>query len=205
MFIIDRTAESIRHKNPELLEKQLADARAQLAQLQANPAPSRAATPEALKRATVTRESAMQAAQSAVEQAQQELDDARSDQTGVRQEREHFEQQEKDALAQIEKAYGGITEATEVFQWYVRDDDVVPAWSGVELTKQDGSTARQDGSWKQTMSDLLVHRGGDHVRAVLNVADNAALGQLPSSLESAAATRQPTDARKVSNSPSQTC
>ncbi|MGX5885793.1 hypothetical protein MJS38_34470, partial [Burkholderia gladioli] len=147
----------------------------------------------------------MEATQSPVEQAQQELDDARSDQTGVRQEREHFEQQEKDALVQIDNEYSGITKATEVFEWFVRDDDVAPAWSGVELRKQDGNTTRQDGSWKQTMSDLLVHRGGDHVRAVLNVADNAALGQLPSSLEAAAATRQPTDARKVSNSPSQTC
>ncbi|MEC5407429.1 hypothetical protein VOM14_17935 [Paraburkholderia sp. MPAMCS5] len=53
------------------------------------------------------------------------------------------------------------------------------------------------------MSDLLVHRGDDHVRAVLNLPDNVAVGQLPSSLESAAATRQATDARKVSNSQGQ--
>lgn len=153
VFIIDRTAERIRHKNPELLEKQLADARAQLAQLQAYAAPPRAA--EALKQATVTRESAMEATPSAVEQAQQELDDARSDQTSVRQEREHFEQQEKDALVQIDNEYSGITKATEVFQSFVRDDEVVPAWSGVELTKQDGNTARRDRNWQQTMWDLL--------------------------------------------------
>ena len=202
---LDRTAESIGQRNPDLLEKQLADAQNQLAQLQANGAPAGAASPEALRQATVNRESAMQAAQSAVERAQRELNDARNDKAGVQQERARFEQQEKDALAQIDKEYGGITKATEVFQWFVRDDDVVPAWSGVEVTKQDGSTARQDRSWKQTMSDLLVHRGDDHVRAVLNVPDNVALGQRPASLESAAATTLAPDARKAANSQGQTC
>ena len=169
---LDQTAESIRQQNPEMLEKQLADAQSQLAQLQANSAPSRADTPEALKQATVNGESAMEGAQSAVERAQRELDDARNAQAGVQQERARFDQEEKDALAQIDKTYGGVTKATEVFQWYVRDDEIAPAWSGVELAKQDGSTARQDRGWKQTMSDLLSHRGDDHVHAVLNVPDN---------------------------------
>jgi hypothetical protein len=178
---LDRTADNIRQKNPELLEKQLADAQSQLAQLQANGAPSGADTPEALRQATVNRESSMQAAQSSVERAQRELNDARNGLIGVQQERARFEQAEKDALAQIDKTYDGITKATEVFQWYVRDDQVVPAWSGVELTKQDGSTARQDKGWKQTMWDLLNHRGDDHVHAVLGVPDNIVPGQLPSS------------------------
>lgn len=168
---LDRTAERIGQRNPELLEKQLADAQSQLAQLQANGAPPTADSPEALKEAIDNRESAMQAAQSAAARAQRELNDARNDKAGVQQERDRFEQQEKDALAQIDKTYGGVTKATEVFQWYVRNDEVVPAWSGVELTKQDGSTARQDRSWKQTMSDLLSHRGDDHVHAALNVPD----------------------------------
>ncbi|MBR8165585.1 hypothetical protein KDW98_31090 [Burkholderia vietnamiensis] len=202
---LDQTAESIRQKNPDVLEKQLADAQRQLAQLQANGVPSGADTPEALKQAIVNRESAMQAAQSSVELAQRELDDARNNRTGVQQERVRFEQQEKDALAQIDKAYGGVTKATEVFQWYVRDDAVVPAWSGIELTKQDGSTARQDRSWKQTMSDLLSHRGDDHVHAELGIPDNIVPGQQSSSPESSAATTQATDAAKARNSQGQAC
>ncbi|WP_254606794.1 HlyD family secretion protein [Burkholderia contaminans] len=170
---LEQTAGSI--QNPEQLEKQLADAQNQLAQLQANGTPS-ANTPEALKQGIVNRSSAMEAAQSAVERAQRVLDDARNDKAGVQQERTRFEKDEKNALAQIDKAYGGITKATEVFQWYVRDDEVVPARSGVELTKPDGSSARQDRNWSQTMWDLLQHRGDDHVHAVLNVPDNIVPG-----------------------------
>lgn len=199
---LDRTAGSI--QNPDQLAKQLADAQARLAQLQANGAP-RADTPEALRQEIVNRTSEMETAQSAVELAQRELDDARSNQTGVQQERARFAQQEKDALARIDKAYGGVTSATEVFRWYVRDDEVVPAWSGVELTKQDGSTARQDRSWKQTMSDLLVHRGDDHVRAVLGVPDNLGPGQQLSSADSAAATPQATNAGHAPESQGQAC
>ncbi|HEY3536643.1 MAG TPA: hypothetical protein VGL01_04360 [Trinickia sp.] len=171
---LDQTAANI--QNPEQLEKQLADAQSQLAQLQANSAPP-ADTPEALKQGIVNRDSAMEAAQSAVERAQRELDDARSNQNGVQQERARFEEQEKDALAQIDKTYRGVTNASEVFQWYVRDNDVVPAWVGVELTKQDGSTVRQDRGWQQTLWDLLSHRGDDHVHAVLNIPDNIVAGQ----------------------------
>lgn len=171
---LDQAAGSI--QNPDQLAKQLADAQSRLAQLQANGAP-RADTPEALRQEIVNRTSEMEAAQSAVERAQRERDDARSNQTGVQQERARFAQEEKDALAQIDKTYSGITKATEVFQWYVRDDQVVPAWSGVELTKQDGSTARQDRNWQQTMWDLLNHREDDHVHAVLNISDNVVVGQ----------------------------
>ncbi|KIX65990.1 hypothetical protein [Burkholderia pseudomallei] len=202
---LDQTAESIRQKNPELLEKQLADAQSRLAQLQANNAPSRADTPEALKQATVIGESAMEGAQSAVERAQRELDDARNAQAGAQQERIRFEKDEKDALAQIDKEYGGIIKATEVFQWFIRNDDVVPAWSGVELTKQDGNTARQDRSWKQAMSDLLSHRGDDHVRAVLGVPDNLVLGQQPSSPDSATTTSHVTNTSKAPESQGQAC
>ncbi|CAJ3468539.1 Uncharacterised protein [Burkholderia pseudomallei] len=200
---LDRTAESIRQKNPELLEKQLVDAQSQLAQLQSNGAPSGADTPEALKQATVNRETAMEAAQSSVERAQRALDDARNSLTGVQQEHAQFEQQEKDALAQIDKIYGGVTKATEVFQWYVRDDAVVPAWSGVELTKQGGSTVRQYRSWQQTMGDLLKHRGDDHVHTVLNVPDNIVHGQQSSAPESA--TTLDTDAGRASGSQGQAC
>ncbi|WP_209317790.1 hypothetical protein ACQVRY_13775 [Ralstonia pseudosolanacearum] len=202
---LDQTAESIRQKNPDVLKKQLADAQRQLAQLQANGAPSGADTPEALKQAIVNRESAMQAAQSSVERAERELDDVRNNRTGVQQERARFEQAEKDALAQIDKAYGGVTKATEVFQWFVRDDEVVPAWSGVELAKQDGSTARLDRNWSQTMWDLLHHRGDDHVHAMLNVPDNIVPAQQPSSPESAATTMQTTDTGKAPHSQGQAC
>ncbi|MFV8618603.1 hypothetical protein [Ralstonia pseudosolanacearum] len=183
---LDRTAESLRQQNPEVLEKQLADAQRQLAQLQANNAPARADTPEALKQAIVNRESAMQAAQLTVERAQRSLDAARNGLTGVQQERARFERAEKDTLAQIDKAYGGGVKATEVFQWFVREDEVMPAWSGVELVKQDGSTARLDRNWSQTMWDLLHHRGDDHVHAMLNVPDNIVPGQQPPASESAA-------------------
>ncbi|MGA3959709.1 hypothetical protein ACI2VD_01545 [Ralstonia nicotianae] len=202
---LDQTAESIRQKNPDVLGKQLADAQRQLAQLQANGAPSGADTPAALKQSIVNRESAREAAQSAVERAQRSLDDVHNSLTGVQHERARFEQEQKDALAQIDKTYGGVTKATEVFQWYVRDDGVAPAWSGIELTKQDGSTARQDRNWSQTMSDLLSHRGNDHVHAMLNIPDNIVRAQQPSSPESAAATTQTTDAGKAPNSRGQAC
>ncbi|MGS0622389.1 hypothetical protein ACU8YE_05725 [Ralstonia sp. VS2407] len=184
---LDQTAESIRQTNPDTLEKRFADAQRQLAHLQANSAPSGSDTPEALKQSIVNHESAMQAAQSSVERAQRELNDARNSQMGVQQERVRFEQAEKDALAQIDKAYSGVTKATEVFQWFVQDDEVVPAWSGVELAKQDGSTARLDRNWRQTMWDLLHYRGDDHVHAVLNVPDNIVPGQQPTASESPAA------------------
>jgi hypothetical protein len=173
---LDRTAESIRQQNPEALEKQLVEAQNQLTRLQANDTPS-ADTPEALKRGIVNHTSEMEAAQSAVERVQRLLNDARNGLAGVEQERIRFEQQEKDALAQIDKAYAGVNQATEVFQWFVRDDDVVPAWSGVELAKQDGSTTRLGRNWQQSMWDLLRHRGGDHVHAVLNVPDSIVRGQ----------------------------
>ncbi|MCF1442029.1 HlyD family secretion protein [Ralstonia nicotianae] len=201
---LDQTAESIHRKNPDTLEKQLADAQRQLAQLQANGAPSGADTPEALKQGIVNRESAMGAAQSAVARAQRELDDARSNQTGVQQERERFEQAEKDTLTQIDKAYGGVTKVTEVFQWFVRDDEVVPAWSGVELTKQDGSTTRQDRNWQQTMWDLLHHRGDDHVHAVLNVPDNIVPSQ-PLSTSKTSTASKATDAGQASSNKGQDC
>ncbi|UYR06893.1 hypothetical protein NQS38_00615 [Ralstonia pseudosolanacearum] len=201
---LDQTAESIRQKNPDVLEKQLVDAQRQLAQLQVNGVPSGADTPEALKQAIVNRESAMQAAQSSVERAQRELDDARNNRTGVQQERERFEQQEKDALTQIDKAYGGVTKATEVFQWFVRDGEIVPAWSGVELTKQDGSTTRLDKNWTPTMRDLLSHRGEDHVHYALDVPDNIVPGQPPSATESLAAPKA-TGAAQPSGTKGQDC
>ncbi|AVF39981.1 hypothetical protein AL486_09895 [Pandoraea apista] len=173
---LDRTAESIRQQNPEALETQLAEAQNQLMQLQANGTPS-ADSPEALKRGIVNRTGEMEAAQSAVEQAQRLLNDARNGLAGVEQERGRFEQQEKNALAQIDSAYAGITQATEVFQWFVRDTEIVPAWAGVELAKQDGSTTRLDRNWQQTVWDLLRHRGDDHVHAVLNVPDSIVRGQ----------------------------
>ncbi|MBC8726811.1 hypothetical protein [Paraburkholderia sp. UCT2] len=175
---LDRSAGSI--QSPEQLEKQLADAQSQLAQMQASGAQSGADMPnipEALKQGMVNRGSAMEAAQSAVERAQRELDDARSNQTGVQQERARFEQSEKDALAKIDRTYGNVAKASEVFQWFVRNSEVVPAWVGVELTKQDGGTTRLDTNWSQTMLDLLNHRGDDHVHTVLNVPDNIVPGQ----------------------------
>ncbi|CAB4051019.1 hypothetical protein LMG9964_04687 [Paraburkholderia phenoliruptrix] len=180
---LDQTTEQASH-NPEAAEKELADAQSKLAQLQSqtDTAKSNATAsgdPGALRQAMVNQDD-VAAAQRAVEQAQQHLDDAKTTLTGLPQERARFEQQEKDALAQIEKTYGGVTRASEVFQWHVRDNEVVPAWVGVELTKQDGSTVRQDRGWQQTLRDLLNHRGDDHVHAVLNVPDNIAAGQQPS-------------------------
>ncbi|HEX7937271.1 MAG TPA: hypothetical protein VF573_29930 [Paraburkholderia sp.] len=119
---LDQTVGNI--QNPERLEKQLAEARSQLAQLEGNGAQSGADAPKdpgALKQSIVNRESAMEAAQSSVERAQRELDDARNDLAGVQQERARFEQSEKDALAQIDRTYWSVTQASEAFQWFVRD------------------------------------------------------------------------------------
>ncbi|MFC5430778.1 hypothetical protein ACFPTO_18530 [Paraburkholderia denitrificans] len=173
----DQTAESVRQQNPEQLEKQLADAQSQLAQLQADGAPLGAATPEAFQQAIVKRESAMQTAQSAVERAQRELNDARNALASLPQERARLEQQEKDALAQIDKAYSGVTKTSEVFQWFVRDDEVVPAWSGVELERQEGSATRLDKDWTRMMRNLLDHRDEKHVHYALDVPDNVLLAQ----------------------------
>lgn len=180
---VDQTTEQASH-NPEAAEKELADAQNKLAQLQSqtDKAKSNATAsgdPGALRQAMVNQDD-VAAAQRAVEQAQQHLDDAKTTLAGLPQERARFEQQEKDALAQIDKTYGCVTRASEVFQWHVRDNEVVPAWVGVELTKQDGSTVLQDRGWQQTLWDLLNHRGDDHVHAVLNVPDNIAAGQQPS-------------------------
>ncbi|WP_186125956.1 hypothetical protein [Burkholderia gladioli] len=180
---LDQTTEQASH-NPEAAEKELADAQNKLAQLQSqtDTAKSNAAAsgdPGALRQTMVNQDDVV-AAQRVVEQAQQHLDDAKTTLASLPQERARFEQQEKDAIAQIDKAYGGVTGASEVFQWYVRDSEVAPAWVGVELTKQDGSTVRQDRGWQQTLWDLLNHRGDDHVHAVLNVPDNIAAGQQPS-------------------------
>ncbi|MPW05881.1 hypothetical protein GCT19_09515 [Paraburkholderia sp. CNPSo 3155] len=177
---LDQTTERASHE-PEAAEKELADARDTLAQLQsqADAAKSNAAAsgdPRALRQAMVNQDD-VAAAQRAVEQAQQHLDDAKRTLASLPQDRARLEQQEKVALAQIDNTYGGITQAREVFQWFVRDTEVVPAWAGVELTRQDGNTARQDRNWRQTMWDLLNRRGDDHVRAVLNVPDNIASGQ----------------------------
>ncbi|VVE41803.1 hypothetical protein [Pandoraea cepalis] len=175
---LDQTAESIRQQNPEALEKRLADAQSQLAQLQAAQASAPApANPEDLKQSLVNREGAMAAVQLSVERAQRELNDAKGGLAAVEHERIRFEQSEKDALAQIDKAYGGVTKATEVFQWFVRDNEVVPAWSGVALERQDGSAIRQDRNWNQTMWNLLRRRGDDHVHAVLNVQDSIVRSQ----------------------------
>ncbi|MFM0365732.1 hypothetical protein [Paraburkholderia sediminicola] len=176
---LDQTTEQARH-NPEASEKELADAHSKLAQLQsqANAAKSDATAsgdPSALRQALVNQDE-VATAQRAVEQAQQHLDDAKNTLASLPQERARFEQAEKDTLAQIDRACGRVTQASEVFQWFVKDDEVAPAWSGVELTKQDGSTVRQDRGWQQTMGNLLNHRGDDHVHAVLNVPDNIVPG-----------------------------
>ncbi|MDN7466120.1 hypothetical protein [Burkholderia gladioli] len=110
------------------------------------------------------------------------LDEARSNQTGAQQERAHFEQQEKNALAQIDKTYAGVTGASEVFQWYVRDAEVVSAWVGIELNRQEGCTVRQVRAWQQTLWDLLHHRADDHAHAVLNVSDNISPGHESSAI-----------------------
>ncbi|WP_414449804.1 hypothetical protein AB4851_28745 [Burkholderia sp. 22PA0099] len=180
---LDQTTEQA-EQSPEFWEKALVDAQSKLAQMQsqADAAKSSAAAagdPSALRQAMVN-QGDIEGAQRAAEQAQQHLADAQNTLTSLPQERARFEQQEKDALAQIDGAYGGVTKTTEVFQWFVRDDSIVPAWSGVELTKQDGSTVRRNKDWQRTMGDLISHRGDDHVHYALDVPDNIAPAQWPS-------------------------
>ncbi|WP_334032898.1 hypothetical protein [Burkholderia gladioli] len=177
---LDQTTEQAK-QSPEFWEKALADAQSKLAQVQsqADAAKSSATAsgdPSALRQAMVN-QADVEGAQRAVEQAQQHLADAQNTLTSLPQERARFEQQEKDALAQIDGAYGGVTKTTEVFQWFVRDDSIVPAWSGVELTKQDGNTVRRNKDWQRTMGDLISHRGDDHVHYALDVPDNVAPAQ----------------------------
>ncbi|WP_414444646.1 hypothetical protein [Burkholderia sp. 22PA0106] len=177
---LDQTTEQA-NQNPEFWGKALTDAQSKFAQMQsqADAAKSSAAAsadPSALRQAMVN-QGDVEGTQRAVEQAQQHLADAQNTLTSLPQERARFEQQEKDALAQIDRAYGGVIKVIEIFQWFVRDDSVVPAWSGVEFTKQDGSTAQLNRDWQKTIGDLISHRGDDHVHYVLDVPDNIAPGQ----------------------------
>lgn len=182
---IDQSIESTK-QGPETWQKLLDEAQAKLAQLQANGAQANANIgqedpAQALRRAVVNNEmGAVASAKFSVEQAQEHLNDATGNLernlASLQQERARFEQSEKDALAQIDKTYSGVTRTSEVFQWFVRDDQVVPAHAGVELEKQDGSVTRLDRDWRLTMRDLLSYRGEDHVRYVLNVPANVVPG-----------------------------
>ncbi|MWL88593.1 hypothetical protein GA566_14290 [Cupriavidus sp. SW-Y-13] len=210
---LDQSIESTR-QGPATWEKLLAEAKDKLARLETNGAQNHTHRAdedpaEALRRAAVNSEmGAGASAKFAVEQAQQHLTNAKAnlekELASLQRERTRFERAEKDALAQIDKSYDGITKASEVFRWFVRDSHVVPAWSGVELLKQDGSVAHWNRDWKLTVRDLLHHRSEDHVRYVLNVPANVTLGQATTSSEPAPA---PTvsDSRQQSGTQGEAC
>lgn len=185
---LDQSIESTK-RGPATRERLLAEAQDKLAHLQANGNGAQNHTPmgdedpaQALRRAAVNNEmGAGASAKFAVEQAQRLLTNAKAnlveDLANLQRERARFERAEKDALSQIDKTYDGITKASEVFRWFVRDSHVVPAWSGVELMKQDGTVAHWNKDWKLTVRDLLHYRGEDHVRYVLSVPANITLGR----------------------------
>ncbi|QWF13229.1 hypothetical protein KME70_14575 [Ralstonia solanacearum] len=196
---LDQSIESTK-QGPATSEKLLAEAQDKLAKLQASSDSAQNHTQmadedpaQALRRAAVNNEMGVGAsAKFAVEQAQRHLTNAKAnlekDLASLQRERTRFERAEKDALAQIDKSYNGITKASEVFRWFFRDSHVVPAWSGVELLKQDGSVAHWNKDWKLTVRDLLHHRGEDHVRYVLNAPANVTLGRATTSSEPAPTT-----------------
>jgi hypothetical protein len=137
---------------------------------------------QALRRAAVQSEMGSAAsARFSAEQAQQHLNDAKGNLdknlVSLQRERARFEQEEKDALAQIDKTYDGIVKASEVFRWFVNDKEVVPVSAGVELEKRDGSITRLNKDWKLTMRNLIQYRGDNHVRYVLDVPDHIVLSQ----------------------------
>ncbi|PLC06044.1 hypothetical protein CY658_03075 [Variovorax sp. RO1] len=122
-------------------------------------------------------------AKSAVSQAQERLKEAEenleSRLAGMQRERDRFERAEKAAIEEINKTYEGTTKANEVFTWFVRDGSITPAWSGVELSKKDGSVAKLRQDWSFTMRHLLQYRGVEHVRSALNVPAHVIPGQPP--------------------------
>lgn len=212
---LDQSIESTK-QGPASRERLLAEAQDKLVQLQARSNGAHNHTQmadedpaQALRRAAVNSEmGAGASAKFAVEQAQRHLTDAKAnlekDLASLQRERTRFERAEKDALAQIDKSYDGITKASEVYRWLVRDSHVVPAWSGVELLKQDGSIAHWNRDWKLTVRDLLHHRGEDHVRYVLNAPANVKLGQATTSSEQVPATTA-SDSRQQSANQGEAC
>lgn len=122
-------------------------------------------------------------AKASASHAQQSLKDAEdnldSRVASIQSERERFERSEKSAVEAINTTYEGTAKASEVFTWFVRDGNVTPAWSGVELTKNDGSVTKLQQNWPFTIRHLLQYRGEDHVRSALNVPANVIPGKPP--------------------------
>ena len=183
---IDASIEETK-KGPETFEKILAEAQDKLAQAQADEAKANAKVGyedpiQAKRRAAVNSEMGPVAgANFSVQQAQQHLNDAKDNLEKrlaiMQQERSRFEQAEKAALVQIDKTYDGVTKASEVFQWFVKTSEVIPAQASVEFEKQDGSVTHLNKDWNLTMRDLLHYRGEDHVRYALNAPGTNVPGQ----------------------------
>lgn len=128
----------------------------------------------AMKRAALRNEMGpLASARFAAERARQSADDAASNLernlASLQSEKERYEKSEKNVLGDIEKSYGSVTKATEIFRWVVKQDKVIPGWAGVELQKQDGTTIRVNKNWTMHMRDILHYRGGDHVRYALDI------------------------------------
>jgi hypothetical protein len=175
-------------QGPAFLEKQVADMQEKLARAQAQDAKDNQSRGSedpsaAMMRARISNEmGAVGNARSSAERAQQRLDETKANLeqnlVSLQKEKERFQQSEKDILAGIEKTYGGVTKATEVFQWVVKGEEVFPSWAGVELQKQDDSIANLDKNWAMTIRDLLQYRSDDHVHYALNVPMDIVPGQL---------------------------
>jgi chromosome segregation ATPase len=174
-------------QSPEISNKLLSEAKETLAQAQADQARANASLGNddpvhALRRAAVQSEmGSVASAKFSAERAQQHLNESTEDLekklASLEGERARFEKEEKEALVQIDKMYDGIVKASEVFRWFVKDNEVVPASAGVEFEKLNGSVTHVNKDWKLTMRDLLHYRGDDHVRYVLNVSGNIVPGQ----------------------------
>jgi hypothetical protein len=184
---LDQRAEEIKQA-PAFEARHAAEAKQKLAQTEADEAKANQQFAHedpvsAMKRAAVRNEiGSLASARFIAERSQQSANDAASNLernlASLQREKGRFEQDEKNALAAIEKSYGGITKATEILQWVVKGDEVFPSWAGVEFQKQDGTTIRVNKNWSMYMRDILHYRGDDHVRYALDVPGDVVPGQL---------------------------
>lgn len=175
-------------QHPAFLEKRVVELQEKLAQAQAQEAQADKENGDndpvrAMRRAAVRNEmGAVASAKFSAERTEQSLLDAKANMeenlASLQREKERFQEDEKNALARIEKSYGGVVKATEVFQWSVKGEEVFPAWSGVKLQKQDGAIISLNTNWGLTIRDLLHYRGDDHVRYALDIPGGVVLGQL---------------------------
>jgi len=156
----------------------------------------------AMRRAAVRNETgSFASAKAMAERTQQNTNDASANLqqhlTSVQAEKERFQKSEQSALAAVEKTYGDVAKATEIFQWVVKGDEAYPGWAGVEVEKKDGSKFNITKNWALTMQDLRRSRGDDHVHYVLNIPGKVLPGLLETTAPAAKTTSNASSSKEA--------